>query len=74
MSQENVEVVREAFEIFNRYRETDLSRMHVTKRSRLSPSWRPLTSSTSSRRSGPVRGSTRVSMRTAMSSKGSLRP
>jgi ketosteroid isomerase-like protein len=26
MSQENVEIVRRAFEIFNRYRETDLSR------------------------------------------------
>src|SRR5690349_12224638 len=31
MSQENVEVVRRAFEIFNRYRETDLSRAERDK-------------------------------------------
>src|SRR5436190_22795027 len=31
MSQENVEIVRKAFDVFNRYRETDLSRQERDK-------------------------------------------
>ena len=74
MSQENVEIVQRAFEIFNRYGETDLSWDEREKAFEPSPSSQPRTSSTSSLPNGRVPECTGASTNTAMSWRGSSRP